>query len=696
MWDILYKRMNSEKNLELAWLSLHTGQNIQYKNYYRNLFVAYELTGKENIRRLSERLKGGSYQPSGVLKFYLPKSSGLQRPITFLHLDDLIVYQAFANVIAKKFNKEKEKVESRNVFSNILNRNSNTNIFFFKKWQEGYRKFTKKIKEYYDDGNKWVGHFDLAAYYDTIDHKVLSEQISRNTFKDFTNLLKKCLGEWSTHKNNKLNHGIPQGPLASNLIAEIYMLPVDKKLNKKNIKYVRYVDDIKIFGKTREEVLSGAILLERECKERGLIPQSKKYEIINASTIEEAIGKFPSLKEEDKNVIFSNKNKTYQLFIKAFDEANFDISRVRYILKTSDKNEKILNVILENFCKYPNLIDEYYRFLLNYYDDLEIGRKLYSLCKNIPSSYEYVEGKHWELLSYFPFIETEKREMVSIAINKLKKNRNNHALKRGLYKFLCSTNTCLVLKWLENENSSLVQMMIVPYITTKCMDKEEYRNLLKVFFRRSNYEPAIVTIKELIYNFKFNIVNQLKPPHSDDSGVINNILGEAEEIDSIGQIIKRRYEVEYYNKWKRFLGKVDYKQANKLLFYADNSYYMDKNAWVNYADAFNDIVTRKFITLLKVKQPRVQWPKLKDNISGKDIRYGVLLDKSNKVSRKFPKIFDGFWLLHDRRIKTPASHAYDQKTTQPTKIVTKKQQDELFSGLKISYKELIYELKGLI
>jgi hypothetical protein len=52
--------------------------------------------------------------------------------------------------------------------------------------------------------------------------------------------------------------------------------------------------------------------------------------------------------------------------------------------------------------------------------------------------------------------------------------------------------------------------------------------------------------------------------------------------------------------------------------------------------------------------------------------------------------------LHDRRIKTPASHAYDKKTTQPTKIVTKKEQDELFKVLKISYEELIKELKNLI
>ena len=435
--------------------------------------------------------------------------------------------------------------------------------------------------------------------------------------------------------------------------------------------------------------------MERECKERGLIPQSKKYEIINASTVEEAIGKFPSLKQEDKNIISSNKNKTYQLFIEAFNETSFDISRVRYILKTSDKNEKILNVIIENFCKYPNLIDEFCRFLLNYYDDLELGRKLYSLCKNIPSSYEYAEGKHWELLSYFPFLETEKQEMISTAINKLKKNRNNYALKRGLYKFLCSTNTCLVLKWLENEGSSLIQMMIVPYISTKCMDKEEYRTLLKVFFRRSNYEPAIVTMKELIYNFKSNIVNQLEPPHSDDSGVINNILGKAEEIDSIGQIIKRKYKIDYFNKWKRFLGKADYEQANKVLFYADNSYYMDNNAWVNYADAFDAIITIKFITLLKMKKPNIQWQKLKEP-SGKNIDYGVLLNKDKKVSKKYPKIFDGFRLLHDRRIKTPISHAYDKKTMQPTNIVTNVEQKVLFRKLKISYEELIKELKNLI
>jgi len=76
--------------------------------------------------------------------------------------------------------------------------------------------------------------------------------------------------------------------------------------------------------------------------------------------------------------------------------------------------------------------------------------------------------------------------------------------------------------------------------------------------------------------------------------------------------------------------------------------------------------------------------------------YGVLLDKNKKVSKKFPKIFDGFRLLHNRRIKTPISHAYDKKTMQPTNIVTNVEQRKMFGKLRISYEELIKELKSLI
>lgn len=679
--------MSGTRNLKLAWMYLKTGQNVQYRKYYKGLFLAYELRQEENIKRLSERLRGRSYRPSNILRFYQPKSSGLQRPITFLHLDDLIVYQALVNVVAKKFSKARRDVEFKNVFSNILNRDKTTEIFFLRKWQESYGAFIKRIKKYYKERNIWVAHFDLAAHYDTIDHEALAEQVSRGAHTDFTDFLKECLRQWSTHKKQKLNHGIPQGPVASGFLAEIHMLPIDKRLGVRKVKYVRYGDDIRIFGKSKIEVLQGVVLLEGECKERGLIPQSKKYEVVKATSVEEAVGKFPSLQQGEKDIIPSDPEETYQLFTKAFDEKNFDISRVRYILKVSGKNEKILDIVLRNLDSHPDLVDEFCQFLSNHTDEERVGKKIYASCIQKPFPYEYVEGKYWELLSYFPFQSIDKQPMVETAIQRLKKSRDKYALKRGIYIFLCSTETSLVLSWLGRESSSLIQAMVVPYIPKKCMDEDKYRRLYQTFRRRSNYEPAVVAISELIHALKFDILNRLNPATREESGVVNNLLGTPEEIDSIGQITRNRYGIQYYRKWKGFLGK-DYNHANTVLVLGDRAYYIDKSVWVNYTDTFNDILVRKLISFLCRNNPAVRWPKTKGS-NGKNVDYGVILDRDNQLSRQFPGIVDGFRSLHDRRVVTPVSHAYQKKTAGHTSSVNREEQKELHRKLKVAYEELI-------
>ncbi|KJU86971.1 hypothetical protein MBAV_000842 [Candidatus Magnetobacterium bavaricum] len=48
--------------------------------------------------------------------------------------------------MAKKFEHERKKVENITVFSNVLNRDTTKEIFFFKKWQEGYSKFKRHNK----------------------------------------------------------------------------------------------------------------------------------------------------------------------------------------------------------------------------------------------------------------------------------------------------------------------------------------------------------------------------------------------------------------------------------------------------------------------------------------------------------------------------------------------------------------------
>lgn len=687
MVDEYYKKFSSINNLELAWMRLKTdSSNVFYKNYYRNLFSAYETTFKENLKILSERLRGHSYKPLDILRFYVPKQSGLHRPITFLHLDDMIVYQAFGNVFLEEYIDQREDLENINVFSNILNRNIEKKIFLFLKWQEGYVKFLKKIKKYYYNGNKWVAHFDLAAYYDTIDHGVLIDDFSEDS--EFKDLFQKCLGEWSTHKKTKLKHGIPQGPTTSNLMAEFYLLPIDKALSENNFKYLRYMDDIKIYGKSREEVLNGIILLEKECKERGLIPQTTKYEIIQAKNIKEATGKFPSLKKQELNEIKFNTTETYKHFKNAVKLENFDISKVKYILKAGKKHKYVRKWILKNLKMRPELVDEFYQYLLKYSNDPSIGKEIYDMVLSEPTSYEYAEGKYWDLLSFFVFDDEYKQFLVDYAITRLDNVNQEYSLKLGLYKFLCSENNDLVFKYLEKESSALILMMIIPSLP---MIEKEYESLLSSLMDNSYYEPGLMAVVNVISQNKFYMLTNMGLPTNDPSRVIENYLGKQGNIDSIGQIMKQTYGIPYCDKWENLLDS-DYEHANILLFNACKSYNIDGNAWINYTDTFNEILIRKFILLLNSKRPNIKWPSLSSKI-GQKVDYGVILDEGTRLYKNYHKIIGPFRNLHLRRNETPTSHAYFKKSNTLTRFVSPEEKKKHSDKIKESYNSLIKEIE---
>jgi hypothetical protein len=80
------------------------------------------------------------------------------------------------------------------------------------------------------------------------------------------NLMMKILHSWAwpTGAGILIPRGIPQGPDFSGFLANVYLMPLDKVLENygKNhhIKYIRYVDDVKVFTKTEED--ARAVLVE--------------------------------------------------------------------------------------------------------------------------------------------------------------------------------------------------------------------------------------------------------------------------------------------------------------------------------------------------------------------------------------------------------------------------------------------------
>ena len=77
--------------------------------------------------------------------------------------------------------------------------------------------------------------------------------------------------------------GIPQGYSSSDILAKIYLDPVDRGMVNAGFKHLRYVDDIRVFCRTSLEAKQALLKLNDLVRRRGLNLQSAKTRIIKAS-----------------------------------------------------------------------------------------------------------------------------------------------------------------------------------------------------------------------------------------------------------------------------------------------------------------------------------------------------------------------------------------------------------------------------
>ena len=296
------EKLYSKNNLELAWKRVLTGKNVQYKRYFRELYYQYEVASTKNLEHLRNRIKDSLYSPQKPLKFFIPKPSGLHRPITLLYLEDQIVLQAIANLYEKKLKKRRLKLQRKQVFGNLL-KIDDKSIFLFEDWNVSYNLFNEKKQEIFQKRKKkWIVKFDLASFYDIIPHDLLLKSLCPRKENEFTNLFLKSMKNWTSNKeNSQKNQGIPQGPIASDFLAECFLLEIDELLKKNNITHIRYCDDFYLFSKSESEARKSLKILEFACREKGLIPQEKKISIKNIDLLKKFLNSSQALTLQKMN-----------------------------------------------------------------------------------------------------------------------------------------------------------------------------------------------------------------------------------------------------------------------------------------------------------------------------------------------------------------------------------------------------------
>jgi len=374
-----YLRFISKENFILAYQRIKTMPVSHYKSFYRADFRCFELYFDMNIEQLISEVTENIYEPSNCEKYYTPKKRNLARPMTLLTLPDLIVYQALSNIIADSFHPHMMRYFNKNTFGNIfIKSDAENSFFFFERWKKQWQRFNNQKMEAFNQGYEYSMEFDIASFYDTIDHQVLFCVLKTHGIEEeLLLLLEKCFKAWTTSSIQRLcftkNCGIPQGPVSSALFSEIYLFLLDEEMRRQDsIKYFRYADDINIMAKTFEECQKMVVYLDLLARELALIPQSEKIMITHIHDIKTHINnvssKFSGIAKEfrknDKKLSDKTHNKLKKQFMKCFEDRDYNKTIIKFALFKLNKDDDVKYVLIQNIKE----LELFYKGIIYYFN----------------------------------------------------------------------------------------------------------------------------------------------------------------------------------------------------------------------------------------------------------------------------------------------------------------------------------------
>jgi RNA-directed DNA polymerase len=191
---------------------------------------------KDNGSQLKQSILDGKYRPNPVRRVEIPKDNGKKRSLGIPTVVDRVIQQAIAQVLTPIF----EKQFSENSYGFRPKRSAHDAI--------------KKCQNNIQQGYKYAVDMDLEKFFDTVNQSKLIEILSK-TIKDgrVISLIHKYLkaGVVVRKSYEDTEIGVPQGGPLSPILSNIMLTELDKELERRGHRFVRYADDLIIFCKSK-------------------------------------------------------------------------------------------------------------------------------------------------------------------------------------------------------------------------------------------------------------------------------------------------------------------------------------------------------------------------------------------------------------------------------------------------------------
>jgi RNA-directed DNA polymerase len=196
-----------------------------------------ELPGYREWMVIREQLLGGSYKPQPVKRVEIAKPDGGIRKLGIPTVLDRVVQQAVMQVLQKQWDR---------TFSD--------SSFGFRPGRSAHQA-VEQAQQYIAAGYGWVVDLDLEKFFDRVNHdKLMGEIAKRIRDKRLLKLIRAFLNA-GVMENGLVSpsvEGTPQGGPLSPLLSNLVLDELDRELEHRRLRFVRYADDCNIYVRSEK------------------------------------------------------------------------------------------------------------------------------------------------------------------------------------------------------------------------------------------------------------------------------------------------------------------------------------------------------------------------------------------------------------------------------------------------------------